>query len=111
MRAPNYLENTTPAGTLLAMRKTANYTVVRNDSGRTIVHDSATPHTFTFAASSTLGQDFWCRCHNINTGTLTLTVTGAGNVDCLQNEFRDVFFSGVGTVLYASAARLASALS
>ena len=76
LKGPNYLQNTTPAGTLLTQVKTANYTLVRADNGRTVTHNATTAHTFTIPASTTLGQDFSCRIANVNTGVLTLTVAG-----------------------------------
>jgi hypothetical protein len=81
--------------------KTAAYTVVKADHGKTIVMNSATAVTLSLTAVATLGQ-FTFAVKNIGAGTVTIDPNGAETIDGLTtftlitNE--GAIFEGNGTV-------------
>lgn len=89
------------------VEKAGNYTIVEGDLGKTVVHTSATSHSFGFAAAATLGTSFLAIIKNEGVGDLALSPNGS---ETLDGESDLVLSTGQSTLIFSDGSNLRTAL-
>lgn len=60
---------------------TGSDTIIASDIGKTLIFNSASAFTLAITAAATLGNGFWCRFKNVNSGLVTIDPNSSETVD------------------------------